>query len=150
MWSFGGLFICNWAWGAIQRLLNGRAASLNIKSDKYILASSPWASKCQSINNQWTPRADGSEYECVLLAVPRWTWNGWKKEGREILSTTHTHKKFTLSMHGYLKHEHEMMKQKKKGLQKNQTLSIGKQDWDSESENTHGQFMFSIWTRQTR
>lgn len=137
MWSFRGLFICNWAWGAIQRLLNGRAASLNIKSDKYILASSPWASKCQSINNQWTQRADGSEYECVLLAVPRWTWNGWKKEGRFF--PPHTCKTFTLSMHGCLKREHEMMKQKN-GLQKNQTLSIGKQDWDSESENTRGQF----------
>lgn len=67
-----------------------------------------------------------------------------EKKRAERFFPPHTHKKFTLSMHGYLKHEHEMMKQKKKGLQKNQTLSIGKQDWDSESENTHGQFMFSI------
>ncbi len=125
------MFKCNWAGGTIQGFLNGRGASLNIKNDKYILASTPWASKCQSINNQWSRRADSSEYQCVLLAVPRRTWNGWK-EGKEMLSATHMHK-----LNPWLPKARTRDDKKKKGLQKNKMMSIAKQDCDGESQNTH-------------
>ncbi len=47
-------------------------------------------------------------------------------------------------MHGCLKQEQEIMEKKKKGLQKNKMMSIAKQDWDGESQNTLG-----IWTLKT-